>query len=115
MTGVPRWRIAAGIAVLVSMAVLMAVFTPIYLHNLQLQDYVASLTQNVENRTRQDGELRALILQKAHSLGLPVADDNVQIFRAPAAMRIDVRYEVPVTLPGYSVKLHFYPGAGSRP
>jgi hypothetical protein len=29
-------------------------------------------------------------------------------------MRIDVRYQVRVDLPGYTVNLHFYPGAGSR-
>jgi hypothetical protein len=29
-------------------------------------------------------------------------------------VRIDVRYFVRVTLPGYTVDLHFYPGAGSR-
>ena len=115
MTDVPRWRIAAVIAVLVAMAVLLAVFTPIYLHNLVLQNFVGSLTQGVDSRTRADADLRGSILEKAHALGLPVTEDNVQIFRSPGAMRIDVRYLVPVKLPGlYAVNLHFYPGAGSE-
>lgn len=115
MNGVPRWRIAAGIAVLVGMAGLLAVFTPIYIHNLQLQNYVGSLTQAVDSRNSPDTQLRAEILQEAHNLGLPVTEDNVQISRSAGALRIDVRYLVPVRLPGYAVNLHFYPGAGSRP
>lgn len=106
---------AAGIAVLVAMAGLLAVFTPIYLHNLQLQNFVGTLTQGVETQTTPDADLRRLILEKAHALALPVTADNVQIFHSPGAIRIDVRYLVPVELPGYAVNLHFYPGAGSRP
>lgn len=98
-----------------AMAGLLAVFTPIYLHNLQLQHFVGALTQDVGSQTVPDAELRGRILAKAHSLRLPVTEDNVQIFRSPGTIRIDVRYLVPVELPGYAVNLHFYPGAGSRP
>jgi hypothetical protein len=115
VTDVPRWRIAAGIAVLAAMALLLADFTPIYLHNLQLQNFVGGLTQAVDSQNAKDAELRGRILERAHALGLPVTEDNVQIFRSPGGVRIDVRYLVPVRLPGYSVNLHFYPGAGSRP
>ncbi len=115
MTDVPRWRIAAGIAVLLVMAGLLAVFTPIYLHNLELQHFVGALTQAVDGQNVKDADLRERILEKAHSLGLPVTEDNVQIFRSGGGVRIDVRYLVPVRLPGYAVNLHFYPGAGSRP
>ncbi len=115
MNVVPRWRVFAGIAVLVSMLALLGIFTPIYLHNLQLQSYVASLTQDVGGPPKSDAELQALVLQKAHSLGLPVSEDNVHIIRSAGSVRIDVRYLVPVQFPGYSVNLHFYPGAGSRP
>ena len=114
MTPVPRWRIACGIAVLAGMAAILAVFAPIYLHNLQFQSYVASLTQSAGSQSRSDTELRGLILQRAHSLDLPVTEDNVHIERSPSTMRIEVRYLVPVSLPGYAVNLHFYPGAGSR-
>ena len=115
MKRVPPWRVAAGIAVLAVMAGLLADFTPIYLHNLQLQNFVGGLTQGVDNRNKTDAELRRSILQEAHSLGLPVTEDDVHILRSPGSLRIDVRYLVPVKLPGYAVNLHFYPGAGSRP
>lgn|SRR5579872_5847686 len=97
------------------MAAFLADFAPIYLHNLRLQNFVATLTQAVENRNRTDDDLRQAILQRAHSLELPVTENDVHIFRSPDTMRIEVRYLVPVKLPGYAVNLHFYPGAGSRP
>ena len=54
------------------------------------------------------------MLDKAHELDLPVKADNVKILRLHDGMRIDVRYFVRVNFPGYTVDLHFYPGAGSH-
>jgi hypothetical protein len=111
---VPRWRVAAGVAVLLAMAALLTVFTPIYLHNLQFQNFVGALIHSVDSPGKSDADLRGRVLQKAHSLDLPVTEDNVQIIRSSNMLRIEVRYLVPVRLPGYAVNLHFYPGAGSR-
>jgi hypothetical protein len=111
---VPRWRIAAAWAVLALLGVFSAVFAPIYFHNLELQRYVVEITQSVENQATPDDALRSLVLHKAQELDLPVQADNVRILRSPAKLRIDVRYFVRVTLPGYTVDLHFYPGAGSK-
>ena len=114
MKGVPRWRIAAGVAVLAALLVFAAVFTPIYIRNLELQNFVSGITQNVQNQTKSDDALSSAVLDKAHELDLPVLADNVHIVHSPEGMRIDVRYFVTVNLPGYTVNLHFYPGAGSR-
>ncbi len=114
MNPVPRWRIAAGIAVLLALLGIVAVFTPIYIHNLQLQSFVASLTQSASNSQNVDDRLRAQVLDKAHALNLPVTANDVQIVHSADGLRIDVRYFVTVNLPGYTVSLHFYPGAGSR-
>jgi hypothetical protein len=111
---VPRWRIAAAIAVLAALAGFGALFTPIYIHNLELQSYVADLTHTEAAKSAADGELRANVLKKAGELDLPVKADNVQIERIGDQLRIDVRYFVRVSLPFYTVDLHFYPGAGSR-
>ncbi len=54
------------------------------------------------------------MLNRARQLDLPVADDDIHILRGADGMRIDVRYFVTVDLPGYTVNLHFYPGAGSN-
>jgi hypothetical protein len=108
---VPRWRIAAAVAVLLALLGFGVVFTPIYAHNLELQHYVAEITRDV---SAPDGVLTEHVVDKARELNLPVTADNVHITRSTAGTRIDVRYFVRVTLPGYTVDLHFYPGAGSR-
>jgi hypothetical protein len=111
---VPPWRIAAGIAVVLAILLFAIVFTPIYYHNLQLQTFVANLTQTAAGQTPADDALRTRVLAKANSLNLPVKADDVHILRTSEGLRIDVRYFVTVNLPGYTVNLHFYPGAGSR-
>ena len=111
---VAPWRIAAAVVVLAGLGYFTVLFTPIYFHNLELQNYVAELTQRAENQTKSDDLLRVWVLDKAAQLGLPVKADNVRVFRSADSFRIDVRYFVRVDLPGYTVDLHFYPGAGSR-
>ena len=114
MTPVPRWRIVAAALVLAALLGFGILFAPIYLGNLKLQGYVAEMTRNVDNRNAPDEVLRQNVLAKARELDLPVKADNVRIERSANALRIDVRYFVRVDLPGYTVDLHFYPGAGSR-
>jgi len=116
VNGVALWRIALAVLVLAGLVFLLAVFTPIYFSNLKLQSFVSDVTQRVENRAKPDDQLRTMVVDKAHQLRLPVAAENVHNSRAAdgALQTIDVRYFVKVTLPGYTVDLHFYPGAGSR-
>ena len=114
MNPVPRWRIAAAVAVLLALLGFGAMFAPIYAGNLRLQTYVAEITRRVDSKNQSDDVLVRNVLNKARDLDLPVKADNVQIIRSPEGLRIDVRYFVRVTIPGYTVDLHFYPGAGSR-
>src|SRR6266851_164515 len=109
-----RLRIAAAALIVVVLVILGARLTPLYLDNMRLQSYVASLTQDEAALTRPDEVLRVAVLEKAAFLGLPVKADNVHIKRSADSMRIDVRYFVRVDFPLYTVDLHFYPGAGSR-
>jgi hypothetical protein len=105
---VPRWRIAAGILVLAAMGTIGVAFTPYYWHNFEFQRFVSNWTRRVHEPPRSEDELRGIVLQQAHSLGLPVAADDVHIARVSGRYRVDVRYQVPVTLPGYRVNLHFH-------
>jgi hypothetical protein len=111
---VPKWRIAAAVVILAGLVGFLAMFAPIYFRNVELQHYVSGMTQIVENTQKSDALLRAQVVDKAHELNLPVAEDNVHILRSADGLHIDVRYFVRVDLPGYTVDLHFYPGAGSR-
>ena len=114
MSRVPRWRIASAAVVLAALLAFAAMFAPIYYRNLELQNFVSGVAQRVENQTNSDDVLRGWVLDKAHEIDLPIKEDNVHIIRSRGGVRIDVRYFVRVTLPGYTVDLHFYPGAGSR-
>lgn len=114
MNRVSGWRIAAAVLILAGLLAFLAMFAPIYFRNLELQSYVSGLTRTAENEQKSDDLLRTWVLDKAHELNLPVAADNVHISRSTEGLHIDVRYFVRVDLPGYTVDLHFYPGAGSR-
>ena len=114
MRPIAGWRVAAAGVVLAGLIFFAVWFSPIYIHNLELQNYVAEIAARSDSATKSDDLLRTWVVDKALMLNLPVKPGNVQIVRSPNGLRIDVRYIVRVTLPGYTVDLHFYPGAGSR-
>jgi hypothetical protein len=109
-----RWRLAAGTVVILILALLSARLVPIYVHSLELQQFVEKTTHRPEAPTSSDAVLRAWVLDKAAELELPVRANNVLIQRTAQSLHIEVRYDVRVDLPLYTVNLHFYPGAGSR-
>ena len=94
MNPVPRWRIAAAIAVLGALLGFGVVFAPIYVGNLRLQSFVAEITRREDSKTQNDEALRQTVVAKAMELDLPVKADNVQINHSPDGLRIDVRYFV---------------------
>ena len=114
MNQVPRWRIAAALVILAGLIYFLALFTPIYFRNQELQRYVSSVTRSVDSGRQSDAALRGTVLDKARELNLPVAEDNVHVVRTADGLHIDVRYFVRVSMPLYTVDLHFYPGAGSH-
>ncbi len=89
-------------------------FAPIYIDNLRLQNYVSQMTQNTSVTRQSDDAIRGAVVARARQLDLPVTADNVHIEHLPDGIHVAVRYFVRVSLPGYTVDLHFYPGAGSR-
>lgn len=111
---VARWRIAAAALVVGGLLLVVGMIAPVYIHNLELQNFVSSITARPDIRQKSDDILRTWVLDKAHELQLPIRPDNVQIQRSPEGIGIDVRYFVRVSFPGYTVDLHFYPGAGSH-
>ncbi len=111
---VAAWRLALGAAVLLALIVLGAFLTPVYLHNLEFQQYVSALAEDPKTHDRDDALIRSSLVDRAEQLKLPVRFENIQIARTVEAVRITVRYVVHVDLLVYTVDLHFYPGAGSR-
>jgi hypothetical protein len=111
---VPRWRIAAAALILAALGFFLATFSPYYLRNLKLQNFVSEITRDVGNQSKSDEVLRTSVVEKARQLKLPIAEDEVHITHPLDGLRIDIRYFVKIDVPGYTVNLHFYPGAGSR-
>ena len=77
MNRLPRWRIAAAVLILAGLIAFLGMFAPIYFRNLELQKYVSGLTRTAANAQKSDDLLRTWVLDKAHQLNLPVAEDNV--------------------------------------
>lgn len=114
MSTLPRWRAVLGILVLAGLVFFLLRFAPVYFRNLQLQNFVSGITHAGNSQAESDDLLRTWVLNKARQLDLPVGQDEVHILRAQDGLRIDVRYFVRVDMPGYTVDLHFYPGASSH-
>jgi hypothetical protein len=104
----------AGCLVLAALVFFAILFAPVYVRNMKLQNYVDGMTHRAGNDKQSDDALRAMVLDKARQLDLPVTEDNVQVYRSADGLRLDVRYSVTVRAPLYQVDIHFYPGAGSR-
>lgn len=107
-----RLRTIAGLIVLVMLAAIGIVLIPPYLENWKLQRYVNELADDPGTAALQPEVVRAKIVGRATSLGLPVRDGDVQITRVQDAIRINVLYLVHVDVAGYTVDLHFRPTAG---
>jgi hypothetical protein len=102
----PAWRIGAGVAVLGAFSWFAVLLVPVYLRNLQLQDFLR------ETPAASDEMLQQAILNKSHSLGLDITPDHLQIRRPPGGGPTSVRYVIRVTIPLYSVDLHFSSNVG---
>jgi len=105
-------RKIAGITVLVIFAAIGIVLIPPYVENWKLQRYVNELVDDPATAALQPEVIRAKVVSRAASLGLPVQDGDVQITRVQDAIRINVLYLVHVDVAGYTVDLHFRPTAG---
>ena len=97
---VPLWRVGAGLAVLALLAVALVFLAPVYVHNLQLKSFLRETTPV------SDEMLQQALLNRARAMGLDIVPDHIQIHH-PAGGPAEVRYVIRVTLPVYTVDLHF--------
>ena len=107
-----RSRIAAGISVLVLLVLIGVLLAPPYYHDWQLQQYLKALVNDPATANRSPDLVRALVVDKAAALGLPVRTADVHVTGTPRQVKIEVLYIVHIDLPVYTVDLHFRPGAG---
>ena len=112
-TGPRRLRLVAGVVVLLILALIGLVLIPSYAANWKLQGYVSQLSRNPPAAAPAES-IRAAVVNKASSLGLPVRSDDVHVEVSQGAVRVDVLYIVRVDVAGYTVDLHFRPAAGGN-
>jgi hypothetical protein len=103
-----RWRVMAGVGVLVVLAIMAGALIPPYFRNLEFQRY---LDRAVE-RTGSPEILVADVVNRAAQLGLPVRASDVHAIRNGNGLRVEIVYIIRVDLPLYTVDLHFHPSAG---
>lgn len=107
--GAQLWRTVAGVGVLVLMAAIGVFLIPPYIENWKLQSYLNQIAQDPATATKTPEILRANVIDKAASLGLPVHTGDVRVTRSGDALKIEVLYIVRIDLPIYTVDLHFRP------
>lgn len=104
---VPAWRIAAAVVVLAALGLMGAILVPVYLRNFDLERFLR------ETQPSSEEALRQALIDKGRDLGLDIVPDRLQIRHSPGASRTDVHYVVRVTVPLYTVDLHFSSNTGA--
>lgn len=103
-----RWRVVAGVGVLIALVVVAGVLIPPYFDNMKLQRYLDDAVE----RAQSPDALVADVVNKAAQLGLPVRSGDVRVTRKGNGLRVEIVYVIRVDLPLYTVDLHFHPAAG---
>jgi hypothetical protein len=111
---VARWRVAAGIAVLVALLGFCGLLFRPYYQNWKLQSYMEEIAFDANRLQQPEGAFVAAVADKAAQLGLPAGIDQVKVKKSESGVFIEVRYFVRVDLLLYTVDLHFRPSAGAR-
>jgi hypothetical protein len=89
------------VAVLAALSGIAILLVPAYFRNLQLRSFLR------ETAPVSDEILRRDLLNQSRLLGLDIAPERIQIHHSPAGSPTDVRYVIRVSMPLYTVDLHF--------
>ncbi len=81
--------------------------TPVYIHNWEFENAVDRLAHDPDAFDRSDDAIRSAVVDRAREVNLSVTPDEVTIAREGRRLLIHMKYAVRVTLPMYTVDLHF--------
>lgn len=111
----------AIIGIVVVAAVVYAAFQviPPELSNYSFQDDLRNIALSASANPRTtDQALIDAVIRKAEEHQIPLSPEQVSVQHIGAvgmpAIYVAADYSVPVTLPGYSFKLHFTPSSGNK-
>lgn len=86
----PLWRLIAGFGVIAVFVLALFVAGSVYLENFRLDGYMRSLAANPASVSLSDAEIAGRILDRAHSLDLPVQTTDVTVTRTYRQVQIHI-------------------------
>lgn len=92
------------VAVLVTVIAIKAV--PVMVRVGEFDKEVKSQADRANRLEYTDKRIRTNLLAKAGELDIPINSKSIWINRTPARIRIRVRYELPISFPGYTYVWH---------
>jgi hypothetical protein len=95
-----------GLAVLLLAGLVAYRMIPIKIKAAELRDEIVDQAKSAGQNN--DKRIMQSILAKAESLELPITEEDVEIQRKAAEIKIDVTYTVPVNFPGYTYQWNFH-------
>lgn len=95
-----------GLIVLLLAGMIAYKMIPVKVKAAEMRDAVSDEARSASQHS--DKWILESLLEKARSLELPVAENDIEIKRAGGEIRIEVDYTVPVNFPGYVYKWHFH-------
>lgn len=94
-------------ALLIGGAYLCWELIPPYFHNYQLQDQLDDIARRNSYTHKTDDDVRALVIQTASSLDIPLKEDQITITRTGDGLGISVHYHLHVDMAVHPVDLDF--------
>jgi hypothetical protein len=82
-------------------------FLPVILHKYQLQDELDDIARRNSYTQKSDDDLRALVIQHASALDIPLKENQITISRTGDGLGISVQYSVHVDVVVRAVDLDF--------
>jgi hypothetical protein len=95
-----------GLVVLLIAALIAYKMIPVKVKSAEMRDIVQDSARAAG--TMSDGAIRQAVLHKGQQLGLPIAENNIEVERARGEIRVEVKYTVPVVFPGYTYNWNFH-------
>ncbi|HSW48820.1 MAG TPA: hypothetical protein VLH09_01535 [Bryobacteraceae bacterium] len=106
-----KWRLAAGVAALLVLALVVARLAPAYWRNLAFQRALMAVARESAPAETPDDAVRVKVVHAAAGMGIAVGLDQVRVRRAKGRLEIEVLYDVTAGLPYRLLDLHFRPRA----
>jgi hypothetical protein len=113
-SGRGSFKAIVTLAILAAMAYFGFKTIPVYVQNYELADYIQNLAVQATASRQAKEDIMREVVDKAHRLGLPVQNDDVQAISNSSGVTISVDYVVPIDLTVCTLNLRFKPSAENR-